>query len=99
MLVGSIHKLSLLLREKEMSGHSSGSTIKRKKAQRMPTGKTFTKIIKKSWLQLVWRRGYQCNPRLRSAVLAAKAENMPKDNIDRAIKKGPEGWKGSTMKN
>jgi len=72
-----------------MSGHSKWSTIKRKKgAADAKRGKLFTKIIKESWSQLAWAGGYQCQSRLRSAVLAAKAENMPRDNIDRAIKKG-----------
>jgi len=73
-----------------MSGHSKWATIKRKKgvadARR---GKTFTKLIKE--ITLAARLGGgdpEGNARLRQAILAAKAENMPKDNIDRAIKKG-----------
>ena len=73
-----------------MSGHSKWSTIKRKKgAVDAKRGKAFTKIIKE--IMVAARMGggdINANPRLRSAVLAAKAENMPKDNIDRAIKKG-----------
>ncbi|MGE5840742.1 MAG: YebC/PmpR family DNA-binding transcriptional regulator, partial [Deltaproteobacteria bacterium] len=73
-----------------MSGHSKWSTIKRKKgAADAKRGKLFTKIIKE--IMVAARMGggdINANPRLRSAVLAAKAENMPKDNIDRAIKKG-----------
>jgi len=52
-------------------------------------GKTFTKLIKE--ITLAARLGGgdpEGNARLRQAILAAKAENMPKDNIDRAIKKG-----------
>jgi YebC/PmpR family DNA-binding regulatory protein len=73
-----------------MSGHSKWSTIKRKKgAADAKRGKVFTKIIKE--IMVAARMGggdVNANPRLRTAVLAAKAENMPRDNIDRAIKKG-----------
>ena len=73
-----------------MSGHSKWSTIKRKKgAADAKRGKVFTKIIKE--IIIAARSGggdINANPRLRTAVLAAKAENMPRDNIDRAIKKG-----------
>ena len=73
-----------------MSGHSKWSTIKRKKgAIDSKRGKIVTKLIKE--ITLAARLGggdVEGNARLRSAVLAAKEENMPKDNIDRAIKKG-----------
>lgn len=73
-----------------MSGHSKWSTIKRKKgALDAKRGKIFTKLIKE--IMVAARMGggdIDGNPRLRSAVNAAKAENMPKDNIERAIKKG-----------
>jgi YebC/PmpR family DNA-binding regulatory protein len=73
-----------------MSGHSKWSTIKRKKgAIDSKRGKVFTKIIKE--ITLAARLGggdIEGNSRLRQAVLAAKNENMPRDNIDRAIKKG-----------
>ncbi len=73
-----------------MSGHSKWSTIKRKKgALDAKRGKIFTKIIKE--IQVAARLGGgddESNPRLRAAVLAAKAANMPNANIDRAIKKG-----------
>lgn len=73
-----------------MSGHSKWSTIKRKKgALDSKRGKIFTKIIKE--ITLAARLGggdIEGNSRLRQAVLAAKNENMPRDNIDRAIKKG-----------
>lgn len=73
-----------------MSGHSKWSTIKRKKgANDAKRGKIFTKLIKE--ITIAARMGGgdpEGNPRLRSAVTAAKSENMPKDNIDRAIKKG-----------
>ncbi len=74
-----------------MSGHSKWSTIKHKKgAQDAKRGKVFTKLIKE--ITVAARMGgsgdLNANPRLRTAVAAAKAENMPKDNIERAIKKG-----------
>ncbi|WP_306547830.1 YebC/PmpR family DNA-binding transcriptional regulator [Desulfobulbus sp.] len=73
-----------------MSGHSKWSTIKRKKgANDAKRGKIFTKLIKE--ITIAARMGggdIDGNPRLRSAVTAAKGENMPKENIDRAIKKG-----------
>ena len=73
-----------------MSGHSKWSTIKRKKgANDAKRGKMFTKLIKE--ITIAARSGGgdpNGNPRLRSAIMAAKTENMPKDNIDRAIKKG-----------
>jgi len=73
-----------------VSGHSKWSTIKRKKgANDAKRGKIFTKLIKE--ITLAARMGggdAEGNPRLRSAITAAKGENMPKENIDRAIKKG-----------
>lgn len=73
-----------------MSGHSKWSTIKRKKgALDAKRGKAFTKLIKE--ITLAARLGggdMEGNSRLRQAVLAAKDINMPKDNIDRAVKKG-----------
>jgi len=73
-----------------MSGHSKWSQIKRKKgATDAKRGQVFTKLIKE--ITIAARIGGgdpEGNPRLRTAVAAAKAENMPKDNIDRAIKKG-----------
>ena len=73
-----------------MSGHSKWSTIKHKKgAADAKRGKIFTKLIKE--ITVAARAGggdIDANPRLRTAVAAAKSENMPKDNIERAIKKG-----------
>ena len=73
-----------------MSGHSKWSTIKRKKgAVDAKRGKIFTRLIKE--LTIAARLGGgnpDANPRLRTAMSAAKADNMPKDNIERAIKKG-----------
>ncbi len=73
-----------------MSGHSKWSTIKRKKgANDAKRGKIFTRLIKE--ITVAARTGGgdpDGNPRLRTAIAAAKTENMPKDNMDRAIKKG-----------
>jgi YebC/PmpR family DNA-binding regulatory protein len=73
-----------------MSGHSKWSSIKHKKgAADAKRGKIFSKLIKE--ITVASRLGGgdpDGNPRLRSAISAAKAENMPKDNIERAIKKG-----------
>jgi YebC/PmpR family DNA-binding regulatory protein len=73
-----------------MSGHSKWASIKHKKgAADAKRGKIFTKIIKE--ISVAARLGGgdpDSNARLRSAVLKAKLANMPKDNIDRAIKKG-----------
>ena len=73
-----------------MSGHSKWATIRHKKgAADAKRGKAFTKLIKELMVSARMGGGNpDGNPRLRAAVLAAKAENMPKDNIDRAIKKG-----------
>ena len=72
-----------------MAGHSKWTQIKRKKAKLdAKRGKLFTKGIKE--IQVAARIGGgdpEGNPRLRAAILAAKAVNMPQDNIDRAIKK------------
>lgn len=72
-----------------MSGHSKWSTIKRKKAKEdAKRGKLFTKAIKE--ISVAVRMGGSdpdSNPRLRTAVLNARAVNMPIDNVDRAIKK------------
>jgi YebC/PmpR family DNA-binding regulatory protein len=73
-----------------MSGHSKWQTIKHKKgAADAKRGQMFTKLIKE--LSITARQGGgdpDMNPRLRTVILKAKAANMPKDNIDRAIKKG-----------
>ena len=73
-----------------MSGHSKWSTIKRKKgATDARRGKIFTKLIKEVTVAARFGGGdADANPRLRTAIAAAKAENMPKDNIERAVKKG-----------
>ena len=67
-----------------MSGHSKWSTIKHKKAAKdAKRGKVFTKIIKE--ITVAARMGggdLNANPRLRTAVAAAKAASMPNDNVD-----------------
>lgn len=73
-----------------MSGHSKWSTIKRKKgAADAARGKIFTKLIKEITIAARLGGGDEnANPRLRSAVLKAKANNMPANNVERAIAKG-----------
>lgn len=73
-----------------MSGHSKWASIKHKKAATdSKRGKLFSKIIKEITVAARMGGGDQnANPRLRSAVMAAKGANMPGDNIDRAVKKG-----------
>ncbi len=72
-----------------MSGHSKWSTIKRKKgALDAKRGKIFTKLIKEITVAAKMGGGDpDANPRLRLAVDNAKSQNMPQDNIQRAIKK------------
>jgi YebC/PmpR family DNA-binding regulatory protein len=73
-----------------MSGHSKWATIKHAKGLAdAKRGQMFTKFIKE--ISIAARMGggdINSNPRLRTAVLKARASNMPKDNIERAIKKG-----------
>ena len=80
-----------------MSGHSKWSSIKHKKAAKdAKRGKLFTKLIKE--ITVAARQGggdINGNPRLRTAVLTAKANSMPNDNIDRAIKKGTGELEGA----
>ncbi len=73
-----------------MSGHSKWANIKhRKGAEDARRGKIFTKIIKEIMIAARTGGGDPAgNPRLRSALNNARANNMPKDNIERAIKKG-----------
>jgi YebC/PmpR family DNA-binding regulatory protein len=81
-----------------MSGHSKWSSIKHKKgATDAKRGKVFSKLIKE--ITVAARLGggdLNGNPRLRTAIAAAKAENMPKDNMERAIKKGTGELEGTT---
>jgi len=81
-----------------MSGHSKWATIKHKKgALDAKRGKIFTRLIKE--ITIAARQGggdAEGNPRLRTAVAAAKAENMPADNIKRAIQRGTGELEGTT---
>ncbi|HVN64915.1 MAG TPA: YebC/PmpR family DNA-binding transcriptional regulator [Candidatus Binataceae bacterium] len=82
-----------------MSGHSKWSSIKHKKAAAdAKRGKAFTKLIKE--INIAARLGggdINANPRLRTAVLAARKQSMPNDTIDRAIKKGTGELGGETL--
>jgi YebC/PmpR family DNA-binding regulatory protein len=72
-----------------MSGHSKWATIKHKKgALDAKRGKIFTRLIKEISIAAKSGGDPDGNPRLRTAILAAKAENMPADNIKRAIQRG-----------
>jgi YebC/PmpR family DNA-binding regulatory protein len=72
-----------------MSGHSKWATIKHKKgALDAKRGKIFTRLIKEITIAARSGGDPDGNPRLRTAILAAKAENMPADNIKRAIQRG-----------
>ena len=79
-----------------MSGHNKWSTIKHKKgAADAKRGKIFTKIIKEICVAAkLGGSDPSANPRLRTAIDKAKGENMPKDNIERAIKKGAGEMEG-----
>jgi len=84
--------------EGPMSGHSKWSSIKHKKALKdARRGKLFTKFIKE--ITVAARMGggdVNANPRLRTAVLTARQNSMPTDNIERAIKKGTGELEGVT---
>lgn len=81
-----------------MSGHSKWSSIKHKKAAKdAKKGRLFTKLIKE--ITVAARMGggdINANPRLRTAVMTARAASMPGDNIERAIKKGTGELEGVT---
>jgi YebC/PmpR family DNA-binding regulatory protein len=82
-----------------MSGHSKWATIKHKKAALdAKRGKVFTRVIKE--IMIAARHGGgdpDANPRLRTAVLAAKAVSMPQDNIKRAIQRGTGELEGGQI--
>jgi YebC/PmpR family DNA-binding regulatory protein len=80
-----------------MSGHSKWSSIKHKKgATDAKRGKIFSKLNKEITVAARMGGGDPAsNPRLRTAIQAAKSENMPKDNIERAIKKGTGELEGA----
>jgi len=81
-----------------MSGHSKWATIKHKKgATDAKRGRVFTKIIRE--ISIAARSGGgdpKTNPRLRTAIATAKNENMPNDNIERAIQRGTGQLEGET---
>src|SRR5581483_9575797 len=81
-----------------MSGHSKWATIKHKKAALdAKRGKAFTRLIKE--IMIAARNGGDpdMNPRLRTAIVAAKAESMPADNIKRAIMRGTGELEGGQI--
>jgi YebC/PmpR family DNA-binding regulatory protein len=80
-----------------MSGHSKWATIKHKKgALDAKRGKIFTRLLKEIAVAAKGGGNPDTNARLRTAVLAAKAENMPQDNIKRAILRGTGELEGLT---
>jgi YebC/PmpR family DNA-binding regulatory protein len=76
--------------EQTMAGHSKWANIKfRKGAQDKKRGKIFTKLIREiTTAARIGGGDADANPRLRSAVIAARQGNMPKDTIDKAVKRG-----------
>ena len=81
-----------------MSGHSKWATIKHKKAATdAKRGKAFTRLIKE--IMIAARNGGDPdgNPRLRSAIIAAKAVSMPSDNIKRAVMRGTGELEGGQI--
>jgi YebC/PmpR family DNA-binding regulatory protein len=80
-----------------MSGHSKWATIKHKKgALDAKRGKIFTRLIREIAMAAKSGGDPDKNPRLRKAILDAKAENMPADNIKRAIQRGTGELPGAT---
>lgn len=81
-----------------MSGHNKWSTIKHKKGKAdAERGKIFSRLVKE--ISVAAREGggdAEMNPRLRVAIDTAKSQNMPNDNIDRAIKRGTGELEGIT---
>lgn len=73
-----------------MSGHSKWSTIKRKKgAEDAKRGKIFTRLARDITIAARESGGDEnANPKLKLAIAKAKSANMPKDNIERAVKRG-----------
>src|SRR5207248_6758874 len=80
-----------------MTGHTKWTTIKHKKgALDAKRDKTFTRLIKEITMAAKSGGDPDKNPRLRTAIQAAKAENMPADNIKRAIQRGTGELPGAT---
>ncbi|MBV9765880.1 MAG: YebC/PmpR family DNA-binding transcriptional regulator [Acidobacteriaceae bacterium] len=81
-----------------MSGHSKWATIKHKKAALdAKRGKAFTRLIKEIMIAARSGGDPDMNPRLRTAITAAKAESMPADNIKRAIMRGTGELEGGQI--
>jgi YebC/PmpR family DNA-binding regulatory protein len=81
-----------------MSGHNKWSSIKHKKAAvDAKRGKIFTRYIREITIAARFGDDPDANPRLRSAITAAKGVNMPKDNIERAVARGAGGGEGSNI--
>ncbi len=81
-----------------MSGHSKWATIKHKKAALdAKRGKVFTRLIKEITIAARSGGDPDANPRLRTAVLAAKAVSMPADNIKKAIMRGTGELEGGQI--
>lgn len=80
-----------------MAGHSKWANIKiRKGAQDAKRGKVFTKLIREiTTAARIGGDDMSANPRLRGAVIAARAQNMPKDTVEKAIKRGSGALEGS----
>lgn len=75
-----------------MAGHSKFANIKhRKAAQDSKRAKVFTRLIREITVAAKSGDDVDSNPRLRAAIIAAKAANMPKDRIENAVKKGSGG--------
>src|SRR5712664_2746911 len=82
----------------EMSGHSKWATIKHKKAALdAKRGKSFTRIIKEIMIAARTGGDPDMNPRLRTAITAAKAVSMPADNIKKAIMRGTGELEGGQI--
>src|SRR5260221_1269216 len=81
-----------------MSGHSKWATIKHKKAATdAKRGKAFTRIIKEIMIAAKSGGDPNMNPRLRTAITAAKAVSMPADNIKRAVMRGTGELEGGQI--
>jgi len=81
-----------------MSGHSKWSTIKRKKgAEDAKRGKIFTRLARDIMIAARSSGDPNANPSLRTAIEKARAANMPKDNIERALKKGTGELEGGEL--
>ncbi|MFZ0818584.1 MAG: YebC/PmpR family DNA-binding transcriptional regulator [Candidatus Acidiferrales bacterium] len=81
-----------------MSGHSKWATIKHKKAATdAKRGRTFTRLIREITMAARGGTDPNSNARLRTAIASAKAENMPGDNIDRAILRGSGQLEGTVL--